>query len=143
MFAVAGLNAGLFVRGDHEFILLQESALPTAGVQIEDATGLDGEVRIAWKDPTAVVPGPNRIFMKPAPDRAIRNRSDQAGLTHMPSDVGCVPVGKGKIMSSRQFTGESFDLYDQLWGEKSGGDPDETAPPVRPYDPRRTACATC
>lgn len=76
MFAMAGLNAGLFVRGDHELIWLQEPALPAAGVQIEDAASFDGKVRIAWKDPTAMVPGPNRIFMQPAPDRAIRNRRD-------------------------------------------------------------------
>ncbi len=49
MLAAAGLNAGLFICGDHEFVVLQSAALPLAGVQIQHTAGLDGEIRIAWK----------------------------------------------------------------------------------------------
>jgi len=142
VFTAAGLNAGLFVGGDHEFIRFQCLALPCAGVEIEDATGLHGELRIAWKDPTAVIPGPNSIPMEPAPDRAVGNGGDQAGLTHVTGDVRRVPTGKRKVVSGGQFTGQSFNLHDQFWGEKSGGDPDETALPGPSFVLRRTACAT-
>lgn len=142
VFAAAGLNTGLFVGGDHEFIWFQEPPVPGTGVQIEDAAGLDGEMWIAWEDPTAVIPRSNRILMKPTPYRAVRNLGDQAGLTHLPSDVRRIPVGEGKIMSGGQFTSEGLDLHHQFWGEKSGGDPDETAPPVPSCGLRRTVCAT-
>ena len=33
--AAAGLNAGLFVGGDDEFIVLQRAALPFTGIQIQ------------------------------------------------------------------------------------------------------------
>ena len=35
MFAAASLNAGLFIGGDHEFVVLQHATLPLAGLQIQ------------------------------------------------------------------------------------------------------------
>jgi hypothetical protein len=49
MLAAAGLNAGLFIGGDHELIILQRPALPLAGVEIQHAPGLGGEIRVAGK----------------------------------------------------------------------------------------------
>jgi hypothetical protein len=73
MDAAPCLNAGLFVGGDDELIGSQGLAGPVAGIQIKDAAGLGGELRVAWEDPAAVIPGPNGILMKPAPDRAAGN----------------------------------------------------------------------
>lgn len=143
MDAAASLNAGLFVGGDHEFIGLQRLVTPAAGIQIEDAAGLDGKQGVARKDPTAVIPGPNGILMKPAPDRAVGDGGDQAGLTDLPSDVRSIPMRKRKPMGGGQFTGESLDLHHQFWGEKPGGDPDEEVLPGPPVGLRRNACATC
>src|SRR4051794_35424698 len=67
MLAAAGLNAGLFIGGDHEFVILQCAALPLAGIQIQHPASLGGEIRIAWKDPTAVIPRSNGVFMEPTP----------------------------------------------------------------------------
>ena len=67
VFAAAGLNAGLFIGGDDEFIVLQRLVLPLAGVEIQYAPGLGGEVWVARENPAAVVPGPNGVFMQPAP----------------------------------------------------------------------------
>jgi hypothetical protein len=50
------LNAGFFIRRDDELRILQGFALPDSGVEIEDAPGFGSEIRIAWKDPTAVLP---------------------------------------------------------------------------------------
>jgi len=143
MDAASRLNAGLFVGADHEFIDSQGLAAPSVGIQIEDAAGLGGKLWIPGKDPTAVMPGPNRILMEPAPDRAAGDGGDQAGLTDLPSNVRRVPLRKGETVGSRQFTGESFDLDHQFWGEKPGGDPGEAVPANPPVGPRRNACATC
>src|ERR1700730_12756437 len=61
VFAAASLNAGLFIGGNDEFVILQRSALPLAGIEIQNAPGLGGEVRIAGEDPTAVVPRSNGV----------------------------------------------------------------------------------
>src|ERR1700736_2696708 len=45
-------------------------------------------------------------------------------------------------MLGRQFTSQSFNLNDELWGEKSGDDPGEHALPTLQGDPQRSACAT-
>src|SRR5713101_6964303 len=67
MLTATGLNAGFFVGGDHEFVILQCIALPLAGIQVEHATCFGGEVRITWKNPTAVIPRPNGVVVQPAP----------------------------------------------------------------------------
>ena len=72
MFADAGLNAGFLVGGEYELVTAQAFALPLLGIQIEDAPGLEGELRIARKDPGAVLPGANGVFVQPAPNRASR-----------------------------------------------------------------------
>src|SRR5712671_1642711 len=50
--AAAGLNAGLLIGGDHKFVLLQLDALPLTGIEVQNASCLGGEIRIARKDPT-------------------------------------------------------------------------------------------
>ena len=78
VFAPTGLNAGFLVGRDHELVILQRLAFPSAGIQIKNATGFFGKVGIAWEDPATVVPGPNVILMQPAPQRAAADRSYQA-----------------------------------------------------------------
>src|SRR5260370_7647701 len=51
MLAAGGLNAGLFIGGNHEFVILQCAALPLACIQIQYAASLHGGSGIAWKDP--------------------------------------------------------------------------------------------
>jgi hypothetical protein len=142
MDAASSLNAGLFVGRDHELVPSQRLAIPGAGVQIENAAGLGGELWVARKDPTAVIPRPNGVLMQPAPDRAAGDGGDQAGLTDLLSDVRRIPMRKRKAVGGGQFTGESLDLHHQFWGEKPGGDPGEDVPPGPPGGLRRNACAT-
>src|SRR6188472_1448562 len=125
MLAATGLNARLFVGGNHELILLQRAALPMASVQIQDAASLAGEVRIAWKDPTAVIPGPNGILVKPAPQRTTADRGDQAALLDMLNQITGAPAGQRPVVFRRQFTRQGLNLNDEIWGKKSGVDPNE------------------
>lgn len=67
VFPAPGLNAGLFIGGDHEFIVLERLLLPLAGVEIQYAPGFGGEVGVSRENPTAVVPRSNGVFMQPAP----------------------------------------------------------------------------
>jgi len=50
----ARLNAGLFIHAEHEIVGLEGAVVPPPRVQIENATRLDREVRIAWEGPGAM-----------------------------------------------------------------------------------------
>ena len=63
MLAAPGLNAGLFVGGDHELVLFERLVFPGSLIEVENAAGFAGEIRVPRKDPTAMVPGTNRILM--------------------------------------------------------------------------------
>lgn len=140
--AATGLNAGLFVGRDYKLIVFEGLAAPNSLVEIEQTACLGGETRVPREDPTAVVPGTNRILVEPPPDRTSGNRGDQAGLTDLPHQIRRIPVRERNAMSGRQLTSESFHLNDQFWGEKSGAGPGENAPPNRPDVVRRIVYAT-
>ena len=90
--ATAGLNAGLFIGGDHELVILQRPVLPLTGVQIQHALGLGGEVGVTGEDPTAVVPGPNSVFMQPTPQRAAADRGHQTTLLDLLHQIPVAPA---------------------------------------------------
>ena len=94
MLATAGLNAGLFIGGDHEFIILQRPVLPLAGIEIQHLPGLGGEVRVTGEDPTAVVPRPNGIFMQPTPQGAATDRGHQTALLDLLNQIAGAPAGQ-------------------------------------------------
>ena len=123
--AAAGLDAGLFIGGDHEFVILQRPALPPSGVEIQYAPGLDGKVRVSGKYPTSVGPRPNRVFIQPAPQRAAAEGGNQTALLDLLNQIRGAPAGQRPTILGRKFTRQRFNLNDEIWGEKSGGDPDE------------------
>jgi len=94
MLAATGLNAGLFIGGDHEFIILQRPVLPLTGVEIQHAPGFGGEVRVTGEDPTTVVPRPNGIFMQPTPQGAATDRGHQTALLDLLNQLAGAPAGQ-------------------------------------------------
>ena len=72
------LDAGLLIGRDDELVLAQCLPLPAPLVQVQDAPGLGLEVRVARKDPAAVLPGANRVLVQPTPDRAVTDARHQA-----------------------------------------------------------------
>jgi hypothetical protein len=46
------------------------------------------------------------------------------------NQVAGAPSGQRAIVLGRQFTRQSFNLNDQIWGKKSGGGPDEYVLPA-------------
>src|ERR1022692_5191309 len=88
------------------------------------SSDLDG---IAREDPTTVVPGPNGVVMQPAPKRAT-DGSHQAFRAGLSGQIRGAPAGQWQVVCGREFASPSLDLNDQIRGEKSGDDPDESVP---------------
>ena len=142
MCATTGLHAGLLIGGDDKFVAFEGFVLPRAAIQVEDAVGPDGKIGVARKDPTALIPRANGVLVEPAPDGASRDAGHQAGVADLASDVGSIPVRQWQVEGGGQLASQRFDLYDQLRGEKPGGDPGERARRGRRGAPRRTVFAT-
>jgi len=98
MLAAAGLNAGLLISGDHEFIVLQRPVMPPASVEIQHAPGLGREVRVTREDPTAVIPRAKGVFMQPTPQGAATDRSHQTALLDLLNQVPSAPAGQRLIV---------------------------------------------
>src|SRR6266850_1278587 len=141
VFAAASLNAGLFIGGDDEFVIFQRPALPLPGVEIQQAAGLGGEVRVAREYPTAVVPRPNGVLIQPAPQRAAADRGNQTALLDLLNQITGARAGQRQTVLGRQLTRQRFNLNDEIWGKKSGGDPDECVLPALGGGLQKSACA--
>ena len=143
MTAAARLNAGFFVGGDDEFVVMQRLLFPDAFIKIENTASLDRKFRIARENPTAVLPGSDRIGVKPTPHRTVTDSGHKSGLADLRAQIGDTPTRERNVISGRQFTGEGLYLNDQFWGEKPGGDPAGTAHRARQAVPRKSVFATC
>jgi len=135
MESVPGLNTGLLIGRDHEFVLLRRLVLPLALVEIQNASGFGGKIRVARKNPTAMLPGANGVLMEPAPEGRVAERSDQARLADMLSQFAEAPTGQRLVVSGRQLARQGLNLHDQFWGEKTGGGPVGSVPPAPPSAP--------
>ena len=136
------LDAGLLVGGDDEFVLAQCPPLPGTGIQVQDAPGLGLEMRIARKDPAAVLPRANRVLVQPAPDRAIADACHQSRAFGLARHIGHAQPRQRQPRASRQLTSQRLDLNDELWGEKPAGDLGGLVPPGPPIALCRSAFAT-
>jgi len=141
MFAHARLDAGFLVGAEHELVPAQAFALPLLGVQIENAPGLECEIRIAREDPGAVLPGPNGVLVQPAPHGGVTDARNDAALLRFAHDIGTTETRQRQPTRGRQFTGDGLDLHHQLWGGRPGGDPGVGALRVPVVVHERTACA--
>lgn len=129
----AGLDTGLLVGGEHEFIRLQVLALPLALVQIQNQPGFGGEIRIRGDDPATMLPGPNRVLVEPAPERGCAEPLDQTCLADVSGEFLHAPARQRDVVGGRQFAGKSFNLHDQFWEGKDRGRPGRK----RSSNPRR------
>ena len=129
--ASASLNAGLFVSRKHKLVILQGLALPNSLVEIQQSPGFNSKLRVTRKNPTAVKPGPEGVFMQPAPESAITDFGHQAGLTDLLVQLRQTPSRQRQAGLAGQFARQGFNLHDQFWGEKPGGDPGGEVLPAR------------
>jgi hypothetical protein len=78
VFAPPGLNAGLLVSAENVIVCPQRCTFPTALIKIEDAASLAGKLWVAWKDPGAMMPGPQRVLAEPTPEGGATDLRDDA-----------------------------------------------------------------
>ena len=81
------LQLGLLVGTDDVVAGMQPPALPAALIQIEHAAGLLAELRVAREHPRAPRPRPDRILLKPAPNRGARNRAHDASRDRLAREL--------------------------------------------------------
>src|SRR6266478_3208363 len=70
--------------------------------------GFVGEIRIARKDPGAVLPGPNGVFVQPAPYRCVADARNDAAVLRFAHDVGATETRQRRPAGGREFTGEGL-----------------------------------
>ena len=138
-----GLDAGLFVGGNDEFIGAQRLSLPTALVEVEHLEGFSLEVRVARENPTAVLPGTDRVLVEPTPDGSATDLGDDAALGDFTDQILSAESGQRQSCRGWQFTGQCLDLHDDFWGEKQAGARFVVRRPNLRGVPRRSVCATC
>jgi len=133
------LDAGLLVRAEHEVVGAQGLASPASFVQVEDASGLFGEVRSAWKNPAAISPRSQSILAEPAPDRGLADGGHDAAPKDLALDVRDVKPGERKTRVMRHLAREGLDADDDVGGEKSRGRPwrERSSSPSRPSSANR------
>ena len=117
----AGLNGDLLVRRQNELVVLEPLSLKNPLVQIENARGFGRKVRIPRKDPATVLPRPDRILGKPAPDGAVADLGHQPGAPGLPRHVGDAQPGKRNPQRCGQFTGQGLYVDDEFRGGKPAG----------------------
>jgi len=141
MDASAGLDAGLLIGRNHELIRLQRLPLPDSLVEVKQASGFGRELRVARKNPAAMKPRSDRVFVEPAPKSAVTDFGHQPRLTDLLVQFRHTPARERQAELAGQFASQGFNLHDQFWGEKPGGDPGGEALPARASAPGRSVCA--
>ena len=106
---------------------------PTSLVQVQDSSGLDLEVRVARKDPAAVLPWSDGVFVQPSPDGAVADTRHQASALRVSSHIGDAEPRQRQAQGGGQFARKCLDLNRELWGERPEGVPGESSlggPPI-------------
>lgn len=143
MAARSCLNAGFLVGRQHKFVCFERLALPDAFIEVKNIPGSDGEVWVARKDPTTVLPGTDRVLVEPTPDSAVTDRRDNAGAARFGGNLSDTPARERQVTQRREFASEGLNLNDYLWGERPEDDPGGSVLQAPATVPRRNACATC
>lgn len=141
--APSGLNAGLFISTQNKILFAKGLFIPEPMIQVQDAASLGCKQGVSRKDPAAVSPRTDSVLVQPAPDGAVADGGQPAATLGITAQIRYAPTRQRLLISAGQFTGQCFDLNDQLWGEKPGADPGGAFLPAPPVAARKSACATC
>ena len=137
------LDTGFFISRNNVLFFFEVTMVPHSFIEIKDSTCLYGKLGITGEYPGAIMPRLNGVFMKPSPYGAVANSRGYSRLTNISSKVGCRPTGYWHVMNCGNFASQSFNLNDQLWGEKPGADPGGCALQGRPGVAQKIVFATC
>jgi len=117
MAADAGLDAGLLVGTEDVVLGAKALALPSAGIQVQNRSGLLGEVGITRKDPVLVPPRFDGIRIQNPPHRAATDRFAQR-FAGPGSDVGQGLPTQWLLGFRKQFTSARLDQRVVQGGKK-------------------------
>ena len=93
------------------------------------------ELRIAWKDPAAVLPGADRVSCSQRQTVLSVNACHKSECSDLPRHIGHTEPRQRQAQGGRKLTGQRLDLNADLWGEKPGGDLGGLVPPGPPIAP--------
>jgi hypothetical protein len=141
--SVTGLNAGLFIGGEHVIPGSQGLSLPEALLEIEDRASFFHEQRIARKNPGSIAPRTDGIFAEPTPNRGPADFRHPSLLEDFLPDVGEGEARQRQPQSMRQFTSESLYLNDDGGGKSGPCARREVHPRGRADGPGKISCAIC
>jgi len=86
--AHTGLNAGLLVSRQNEFVWAQRLAAPEAFVKVENRTGFLNELGITGKYPAAMPPRTYSVAAQPSPQGTAADLGDDALSKYFVANVG-------------------------------------------------------
>ena len=147
MFPPPGLDAGLFVGRQHAIGIAEGASFPEAFIEIQDRTSLLGKLGISGKDPTSVIPRPNRILRQPdARSWSLRSKATSPRpMTSRLRSSRTMPEDAGQ----RQTVGmqvthrwQRLHFNDHLGGKSEAAGLCGEHPRARPDDVGRNVCAT-
>ena len=143
MLAAARLETRFLVGRDDEFIGPQRGPVPGSGIEIQDAAGLLGELRVARKDPAAMTPGLQRIGAQPAPQGDAADLGHDAAREDLALQFGNREARQRHIGVTGQLAREPLNVDDDAGGKSGLRARLEALPRGRPGVLRRSGGATC
>ena len=143
MQAKPGLDTGFLVGRNHVVARPQGLAVPLALIEIEHAFGLALEIGIAWKDPTAMLPGANGICIEPPPNGSSANLGYEAALDDLADQILATVAREWLATFFGQLAGDGFDLHDHFRGKNGADARNEKGFPSLPVVLQKSVCAIC
>ena len=137
------LDTGLLIGTQNKFIVFESFSVVNPLIEVKDSPGFFGKLRVSGENPGTMLPRFDSILIQPSPHRTIADRSHNTGLASVSGNVCGTPARKRDLMRCRQLTCDSFNLNDEIWGEKTGGDPAEDVPQGLEDAAQRNVFATC
>ena len=139
--ALTRLDGGFLVGRDDAIGLVQGSTQPSAVIEVEDATGLVGEVGVAREDPAAVLPRADGVVMQQAPDGGFADAGSDAAGAGGADEIVEAPAGQGQVVPGGGLPSQGAHLHDEFRGGEARGVRGAGVPRDRPSGVRRSACA--
>jgi len=141
--ATSGLDTGLLVSTENEFVRFQGNPLPNSLIQIQNASCLPLKLRVSGEYPATKLPGLDGLFVKPPPDSRTTNLGNDPSVDSLHSNIVGAKARQWNLLFKGQLTGQCFDLDNHVRGEKRTGVRFVAYLPTLQGVPRKTSFSTC
>jgi hypothetical protein len=140
--SAAGLDAGFLIGAQNVVVGGQRKALPGAGIEVENRSGLVDKGRIARKNPVAETPGAQRVAAQPAPQGGTADLGHDALGQDFAANLGQGEARQRESKTRRKLAGQGLNLDDDAGGKSGPVARPEVPLRGRANAPGRNACAT-